>query len=282
MKKLLIVLIPFVFVMCQSAKKEKMALMNSNDSLQRLVVQKDSAMYSFLDAFNTIENNLATIKEKEKIISVTASNGEDQKSREEKINDDIQQIYKMMLENKSKLANLQRQMKKAQVKNSELQNMINELQAKLVEKDSEIVQLNRQLMDMNFKIDQLNLAVDTLTLANAVKKGIIENQDESLHTAWYIYGSEKELKDKNVLDKKGGFIGLGAKNLNKDFDKSAFTKVDTRQFKSIALNAKKIRIVTNHPSDSYQVYGEKPVDSLVVKNPDNFWSVSKYLVIVVY
>ena len=92
---------------------------------------------------------------------------------------------------------------------------------------------------------------------------------------------EKELKEKKILDKKGGIAGIGSgKNLNKDFDKKLFNTIDIRNKTSFEINSKKMKIITTHPTNSYQVYGEKPVDSLVVKDPMEFWSVSKYLVIV--
>jgi hypothetical protein len=44
---------------------------------------------------------------------------------------------------------------------------------------------------------------------------------------------------------------------------------------------KKVDIITTHPSQSYKIYGEKSVDSLVIINAKEFWSASKYLVIVI-
>lgn len=253
-----------------------------NDSLQRLVIQKDSAIYAFLNTFNEIEGNLQTIKDKEKIISATATDVELGQSREEKINEDIQIIYNLMQENQDKVASLRTQLKRAQVKGAELQTTIANLQAKLAEKNAQILQLRRDLLDMNLKVDELSYTIDTLLFENEVKNAIIEAQEESLNTAYYLYGTKKELKQNNVLDKKGGFIGIGgAKELNEDFDKEYFTKIDVRETKGISLNTKKAEIITTHPTGSYTFTGTENVDSLIIENPDEFWKVSKFLVIVV-
>jgi hypothetical protein len=279
MKKLIFFIIPIVFTMCNMGPSGKEKLQMNNDSLQRLVMQKDSAMYAVLGTFTSIEDNLQSIKEKEKIIQVTASATEDQETREEKINEDIQLIYKMMQDNKDKVLKLQKQLKNAHVKNKELEKIIETLQAKIIEKDAEIVRLTQDLLDMNIKVTELSYSVDTLKVANAAKQEVIQTQDENLNTAYYLIGSEKELKEMGVLDKKGSVLGLGTKNLNRDFKKEQFTKIDIRKVKSFKINAKKARIVTNHPTSSYKIYGEKPVDSLVILKYDDFWSVSKYMVI---
>jgi len=284
MKNIFLLLsISLLFAMCTGNKQQMDKTQLRADSLQRLVLQKDSAIYGIMGTFATIENNLETIKEKEKIITLSVKDVENPQSREEKINEDINSIYELMLKNKEQVAKLESLLKKAKIKNSALEKTIEGLEAKLAEKNAEIIQLREQLLDMNLKIDELTYTMDTLKFDIEVKKEIIKAQDESLNTAYYLIGTEKELKEKKILDSKGGFIGIGSgKTLNKDFDKSLFTIIDIRNNTSFELKAKKIKIITTHPSASYQIYGEKPVDSLVVKNPVDFWSVSKYFVVVVY
>lgn len=281
MKKLTIFILAIAALASCTNKSAEIALQSKNDSLERIINEKDSAIYTVLGTFNEIENNLATIKAKENIISATVSDIEDQRSREEKINEDINLIYELMQDNQEKVNKLQEQLKRAHIKNNDLQNTIKNLQAKLAEKNAEIIELRKNLLDMNLKIDELTYTLDTLAFDNKVKQAIINAQDESLNTAYYLFGTEKELKEMQVLDKKGSFIGK-AKHLNEDFNKEYFTEIDIRnQLKFEFDNAKKIRIITSHPSSSFELYGEKPVDSLVINDHDEFWSVSKYLLIVI-
>lgn len=272
---------------CQQGPSRQ-ELMTSNDSLQQLVVRKDSAMYAVMGAFSSIEDNLQAIKERENIIAMNLKGSEQAQSREEQINNDIQLIYKMMLDNREKISDLQDKLRKANVKNKEMQQMIASLESKIQEKDAEIMRLTQELESSNLKIEgltslveNLNASIDSLRNEDALKNATIEGQDEALNTAFYIIGSEKELKDMGVLDKKGNFA-VGSKKARKDFDNSVFTRIDIREQTSFNLNgAKKAKVVTAHPLDSYTIYGQKPVDSLVVNNYYKFWNSSKYLVIVV-
>ncbi len=266
----------------------KQELLISNDSLQRVVIQKDSAVFAIAGAFNCIEDNLQAIKERENIIALTVSGNETSQTREERINNDIQLIYNMMLENREKISDLQKKLKNANVKNKELQQLIANLESKIQEKDAEILRLtqeleasNLQIENLNSLVSSLNYSMDSLRNENMLQTATIEGQDEALNTAYYVIGSEKELKELGVLDKKGKFA-VGSRKTSKDFGKDAFTRIDIRETTKFDLNgAKKARIVTAHPLDSYKIYGEKPVDSLVVSNFYNFWSSSKYLVIIV-
>lgn len=281
MKNIVFIFTGFLFTMCTMHPQTESELQLKNDSLERLIIQKDSAIYSVIGTFTAIENNLATIKAKEEIISLTLTDVENKQSREEKINSDINLIYDLMRENKNKVAQLEQKLKSAYIKNNDLQKTIQTLQQKLAEKNSEIAQLRQHLVDQNLRIDELNFKLDTLKFDNQVKSAIIEAQDESLHTAYYIAGSEKELKALGILDKKGGFIGIGSgKTLNVDFDKTLFTKIDIRELNELELSAKKARLITKHPSASYEFLGEKPIDKLIIKDQDAFWSISKFLVLV--
>jgi hypothetical protein len=119
MKNLVFLIIPIALTMCTPGSSKKSEMQLRVDSLQRLMAQKDSAMYAVLGTFTSIESNLQSIKDKEKIISVTASQNENKQNREEKINGRYSVDIHMMQENRQKLQNLKKQLKKANVKNKE-------------------------------------------------------------------------------------------------------------------------------------------------------------------
>ncbi len=279
MKRYLIILIPFLFAMCNGISKKEAALMNESDSLQRVIVNKDSALYAFLETYNSVEMNLQAIKEKENIITLTAASSENKLSREEKINNDINQIYEMMLKNREKVAQLEQRLKNSQFQNKELQKAIENMRMQIVAKDSEIIELHQQLRDLNIVVNTMAYKIDTLEILNHEKDNLIKQQDDDINTIYYLIGNEQELTAAKILDKKGLF---SSKKLNNDFDKSLFTKADLRELKKIDINAKKIKIITSHTSSAYTLIGEKPVESIEITDPKQFWEVSKYLIIVVY
>jgi predicted nuclease with TOPRIM domain len=300
MKKLmLLMLIPAMLMTmsCNRMKEENARLKAKNDSLLALGFQKDTTVMEFVRAFNEIQSNLDSIKLKENIISQNTSGGtEVQTSAREQITGDINAIYQMLQKNREMVASLRAKLKNseaglkgANIKIAELETMIDNLTKSIEAKDAEIADLKDQLTKMNIKVTDLgnqvtNLStnVDNLSAENQAKQKALEEKTAALNTAYYIVGTTKELKDKKIIDKSGGFIGLGrSKTVTEDFDKTYFTKTDITTLNEIPINKKKAVILTNHPTGSYKFESasKKSVDKLIILNYTDFWSRSKYLVI---
>ena len=163
----------------------------------------------------------------------------------------------------------------------EFQKTIDRMTKQIEEKETEINTLKENLVKMNFKVEELNKRVDTLIEEGQKKDAVIESKTSELNTAFYVLGTSKELRDKGILTKTGGFIGIGRdKKLVQDFDKSYFTKVDITKLSEIPLNCKKAKLVTTHASDSYKFEMDgKKFSKLVITNASKFWEASKYMVI---
>ncbi|MDF1551020.1 MAG: hypothetical protein P1P88_24580 [Bacteroidales bacterium] len=286
---LLLMLIPLFLVACGGGSDVE-KLRAERDSLEALSQNKDQTINDFMKSFNEIESNLETIKQKEQIISLKAHGDiELDQTAKDKINDDVLAIYELMKKNKETIAGLERKLRKAQINSSEFQKIITRMQEEIRRKDEQIESMKNDLVKLNINIDQLNqdiaeLNSDLDTLAKTTEKQgeIIDMQDEKLHKAYYVFGTKKELKEHKVITSEGGFIGLGRmQKLMENFNKDYFTVVDNRTLKSVPLFAKKAELITSHPSSSYYFAGGDNIDSLVIKNPGEFWSVSKYLVIMV-
>jgi hypothetical protein len=275
-----------VFAGCNTHKEEIARMKASNDSLMSLGFQKDTAVIAYVAAFNAIQSNLDSIKRKEMIITQSTKGGvEIKQDAKTQINQDINSIYELLLKNRKIVANLKSQLKKANAKSSaqiaELQKMIENLNAQIVEKDADIASLREELGKMNIKVAELTTNVENLTAEGQSKTQKINEQTAALNTAYYVIGTTKELKAHNIITKEGGFAGLGRnKTLKTDFNKEYFTRVDITSLKGIAIFKKKISVVTNHPKTAYKLVGVKTVDSLVIRNPAEFWGASKYLVII--
>jgi len=276
-----------LFAACESAEQnnEIIRLQDEKAELARQSSQKDSIIYTIVQSFNDIENNLAAVKERQGIVTLAASQGnEDDQSRRNKIIEDIQMINQLMDENKkrldwmnSKINYLSKELKDAGLKMDGLAEMVARLTATVQAKDDEIVALKDDLMAMNTSLDSLALAYDTQSI-------VVEEQVASLNTGYYCYGTFKELKEKGVITKEGGFIGIGrTEKLMEDFNKKYFTQIDVTESTEIELYTKKAKIITTHPTGSYEFKGdgEDSVDKLVITNSEDFWSASKYLVIIV-
>ena len=292
-KLLLLMLIPAMLmtVSCNKQKEENARLKAKNDSLLALGFQKDTTVMEFVRAFNEIQSNLDSIKMKENMIGQNTKGGtEVQASAREQITGDINAIYQLLEKNRSAVASLQKKLKASNTKNAQLEAMIDNLNKSIVEKDAEIAELKDQLGKLNIKVTDLgnqvttlNTNVDNLSADNKAKQQAIDEKTAALNTGYYVIGTAKELMEKKIIDKKGGFIGIGrTKTLTPEFDKSNFTKIDITTLTEIPLNTKKATLLTTHPSTSYKFENgdKKKVDKLVILNYNNFWNKSKYLVII--
>ncbi len=267
------------FTSCGGDKEKEVnpladSLAGINGELNGKLTEKEAAMQEFISSFNEIQENLNAIKEKEKIVSSTSSQG-DVKSKEDQIKEDIQAIYDLMSKNKNRINSLSKKLKNSNLKLEGLEKMIENLQNTINLKDSEIAELKTKMEGLNIELSNLTTNYQEVEAEVAVKT-------EEINTAFYAIGTSKELKEKNVISKEGGFIGIGkTTKVKEDFNKEYFTKVNIEQTSSINIGAKKAKIITTHPSGSYKMVGEKPVEKIEITNAKEFWSASKYCVIVI-
>jgi chromosome segregation ATPase len=244
-------------------------------------LQKDEAINEFVRSINEIQGTLDTIKMKENIINLsTDQGGELRVSAKEQIKSDIQSIYLLMEKNKQTIASLTNKLKSTNLKVVELQKLVERLTKDNAQKAMDIEDLRAKLSKMNIVIETANLKIDTLsrTVKSQSQKlqdqsQTIAAQDAALNTAYYVIGNSKELKKSGVI-KSGDILA--------DFNKDLFTRIDIRKVTEISILSKKAKILSNHPSSSYKLNGDKKlIQSLQILDYKAFWANSKYLVIVV-
>jgi hypothetical protein len=246
------------------------------------ITSRDSVIGEWITTFDEIEKNIAMIKEKEHIISMNSSNNELSKDKRQKVLDDIQYINTLLEQNKQKIASLNAQLKKSGGTIKALQNKIAELEASVKQSESEISDLKSTLVSKNFEIDQLNTQNADLKNTIVQKDEKINKQTYEMNKAFFACGTYKQLKANGLLTKKGGFIGLGkTKSLPGSFSDSSFVQIDITKTKSIPVNAKKAKLISEHPANSYQFIRDKDnkIESLEIKDPALFWKISKYAVV---
>jgi uncharacterized coiled-coil protein SlyX len=288
MKKFFYVLLIPVLLLASGCNQKKIdRLQAQNDSLRAVGGDKDSNISEFVATFNDIEANLDSIKKAELVIDKNAKAGEVKGSRKEQIKSDIKYIYDLQQKNRKMVAELSAKLSKSGKHAAQLQKMIDNLNASIAEKDVQIAQmtdelgkLNIQVKDLNVKVTDLNTNVDNLSADNAKKQADIDAKTAALNTAYYVIGTNRELKDKKIITGEGGFIGIGrTKDIMADLNMNDFIKVDVTVVNEIPIMKKKINIITSHPSGSYRLEGDKTVDKLVIVDAKAFWSLSKVLVI---
>lgn len=283
MKKIILLIgISSLFFACTNVTEteEYKSLQNQNDSLVTVSSNQNNEVLEYLMDFNSIQENLNLIKEKENIITLNKGNNEN-KSKREQIKDDINTIYELLNDNKNKLEALNKKYNSSKNKNKKLQKLIETLNVQIVNKNTEIQALNMELKSLNFEIKDLTDELIAVQGMNEKQAAKITSQKDELQTAYYVVGSIKELKEHKIVTKNGGFIGIGRNTkLDDNFDKEYFTEINTVSFNEISLYSKSAKLITTHPKGSYKLEGsDKKTDKLIIIDSEKFWSVSKYLVI---
>lgn len=275
-----------------------------NKALNEQTALQDSLLNDFMTSFNTFEDNLSMIKEKENLIAMETADQELAPDQKERILTDIQMINDLLDQNRSLIAELSEKVEGNDGKIREFRRMVSRLKSDLESRDQEINTMKEELVALNFEKEVLHLKVDTLQMKNerlvalstdqaqtieqkeevlAQQVDEINQQTARLNRAFYVVGTEKELKEMNVLEKQGGLIGIGrTAKLSQNFDPNVFTAVDITNFDRIPVETKKVKVVTAHPSDAYAVNETEKgrVESLEITDPERFWSASRYLVVV--
>ncbi len=268
---------------CNQAELDKSK--RQTDSLFTVINEREASLTDFVISFNEVERNLDSVAERQNIIILNSDeNGELKATQKSRINAEIDAINKLMEKNSKTITELLSKQKKSLNKNKELEKMIFTLNNQLMLKQIELTELNIRLKNLDAEVAELKLCVDTLIMENNAKSLVIAKDTRSMHTAYYVTGKSKELQDAKIIDRKGGLLGMGkTSKLSPDVDNTKFIRIDYTLTTSISINSA-IKIITSHPTDSYELDLDSKVKNLVknivITNPEKFWSASKYLVVV--
>ena len=283
MKKLLFVVACCAALMVTGCKDGKnapdLASIHQADSLNDIISQKDGEINELMGTFNEVEEGLRKINEAEDRIAL-AKSGEGA-NRKQQLKEDIQFIADQMKKNKELIAKLQKQLDSSSLQQTQLKKTIENLVAQLQEKEKQIQSLREELDSKDIHIaaldetvNNLNTNVSNLKSESQSKTETINAQDKQLNTAWYVFGTKKELKAQHIME--------DGKVMNGNFNKNYFTKIDIRNTTEIKLYSKSVKLMTAHPSSSYSLVRDANKQyTLRITNPQIFWSTSKYLVVLV-
>ena len=264
-------------------KTEVERMMRERDSLMAQYDAKDSVINGYMQDIAEIQTSIEGLTAQEEMLNREgANNTEISQDAKTRIMGDIEGIRQMIDQNKKKLSDLQSRVRKSNVKVAELEKMIGSLNSQLAVRDSSINSLNENIFTLNGKITNMQTEIDTIVIESARKTAEITDKTTKLHTAYYTVGDYKTLRDKKVLAKQGGFLGLGkAKTMVPDFNREAFTQIDFTSTKTIQLNTTSAKLLSTHPTGSYNLLSEnKKVTAIEITDPEKFWQASKYLVVV--
>lgn len=248
-----------------------------DDSLEKIIEQRDNQINDMMATMNEIQDGFNEISEAENRVNIIQDGERTDKTAQ--IKENIKFIADRMQLNRELIKKLQNQLRESDFKSVELKRVITNMLRQLDEKDNQLQQLRTELeakdihiAELDKTIDNLNDDVEDLQNESEQKSQTINSQDIQLNTAWYVFGTKKELKDQRILD--------NGKVLQSSFNRSYFTKIDIRVTKEIKFYSKSVKLLTMHPAGSYELTQDNNGQyQLTISNPQLFWSTSKYLVV---
>lgn len=272
-------LLATAFTSCVVSSSKYEALQAERDSLANVAATVTTDFESSLRTINEIEMALQTVREAEGIMMM-----ENQEGNSSYAEAQIEAIDRTIQQNKAKIAELEQQLAAAGSKSKELNTTINRLKNELNEKDTYINNLREELniskaqvAELSESVENLNANIDNLNVQNAKQQATISQQDVALNTVYYIVATAEKLAANHMINQGGLF---SSDQVTGDIDMSMMTVADKRDLKMLPLNSRKAKILTNHPESSYQLTKDDDKNlSLVIVDPNAFWSISNYLII---
>ena len=260
-----------------AVKKAEQAALQQRDSLEQIIAQKDNEINDMMTTLSDIEEGFREITEAQNRVTL-AKSGEGTNTKQ-RITENLQFIQSAMQQNKELINKLKQQVRESTVKGGQLKKIIDNLTQQMEVKDKQLQALREELdkkdihiAELDEMVSDLNTNVASLKEENTQKTETISTQDKALHTAWFVFGTKKELKEQNILD--------AGEVLRSNFNKEYFTKIDIRIDKEIKLYSKSAEILTSHPASSYTLQRDANKQYVLrITDPQAFWSTSKYLVV---
>jgi hypothetical protein len=262
------------------------------DSASRSLSERDSVLTGILEFIDAIERNLNEIRNRESMLSLQPEEFRELpvEFRRQMI-DDLQKINELMKENKARIASLTASLKSSKSGNGRLQHLVEELRQNMEAREKELQKLNDEVSYLLENNQLLKSQNDSLIADNNSRKetiaqqyGTIEQLGSESSSAYFAAGTVRELEMKNIIEREGGFLGLGGvEQLKYDLELSNLTHIDIRFTQFIPIHSKKAEVITYHPKDSYQMLRNERdniVDKIVILDPDKFWESSRCLVVV--
>ena len=257
---------------------------SENESLQAELAERDAQLNSLMEAFNEVQEGFRLINEAENRVDLQAGAVEGV-SVADKIREDIRFITEKLQANRERIAELEAELKNSHYASSQMKKAVANLNKELLAKTQQIETLQMELASKNIRIAELDDAVARLSkdisdlkANNEVKAALVQAQDKALNAAWFVFGTNSELKEQKIVTKK--FLQKKKVLENDDFNKNYFTQIDIRKDKEIKLYSKDAKLLTSHPDGSYEfIKDKKGTLTLKILNPNSFWSISRYLVI---
>jgi DNA repair exonuclease SbcCD ATPase subunit len=271
--KPLIVLLMSVFLLgaCQTRelKDELAALKKENAELKQDASRKVATIADYHRFVKEVQSNLSEIDRNKELVASLNTEVRSRRELADNIRDHIASIATLMENSELKIRTMNQSLavlRRDKAENSE----------EILALEQEIENLTLQIVEMDQQIEALDNELAEIDSLYRMEKSTAMELDDILNRAFFVAGTSSELKKSEIIEKEGGFIGLGrVKVMDATAPDSLFTKIRKDKNFEIPLDSKDAQLITQHPESSYSI----AAGMLIISDPDEFWKAGNYLVI---
>lgn len=262
-------------------------VLTQRDSLVVAGDNQSSQMVTLQSYIDEISSCLDSIAVQENILFLPDPEFNDRPlSKKEKIKR-LENFQELVERQHKRISELELVVSKDSIELSKFRSIIAYLSNEIEEKDQSITRLKAELLNTQTQVKNLNGKIDNLNSHISVLNSDIENlesisqeqmqalniQDELLNKAFVCIGTKKELSRTGVV--------TGMNKLRLDQVNTAnCSEIDIRTFLEVSIEARNVKILTQHPSSSYVLKKNGDMTyTLSIISPADFWNFSPYLVI---
>ena len=203
----------------------------------------------------------------------------------------VQDLTARVQRSESRLAASQRRVRALSGESDSLKSTLTDFQITIDGLQAMVEGQKTTIANLEAELGATRAEVATLTEANVVLTDTVSALTTRENTVYYVVGSKKELITKGIIQEVGGtrfliFTRTGETlKPAEDLDPAMFTAIDRRQVAEIPMprpdkqykivSAQNLAFANLAPDADGKIRG-----SLQITNPENFWTNSKFLIVV--
>ena len=287
------------------ARRQVASLTEERASLQTQLQLSSVYIQDVTEIMDEVQRNLNAIEEREGIIgkiSLDPSGSEGARKRAVNVRQElltsISDIDGFIQENREKMDVLKERIQKSAVRIESLERLVDNLTVTVEEKERSVDILKQQVRSLEANIASLQGQLrerETVILAKdstiAEQHAAIVERDEAIQThveeaatGYYVVDSRESLRRKGLIyERRSGFLGLKKATSVGSILTEHFHGVSKRA-PAIKLDpsVKDIEIISAHRDrpDLFRFDRSRTGSQLVLIDPEGFWAISDYLVVV--
>ncbi|MGH9425637.1 MAG: hypothetical protein ACRD2L_04930 [Terriglobia bacterium] len=290
MKRLLVLtaLCAMLMIGCSNKEKEEQLqqqlskAQSDQAALQQSITERDKYFEDVMRAINEVYADLETARAKEAQL-VERTGGTEGPAQitnadtRQKLLKSIDDIGSALKENRKKIADLQSRMKKFRGEIAGLNKLVDNLKQSLQEREQSIARLEVRVQGLEATVAEKAKMIEE-------KESVIDRQQKTMNTGFYVVGTRKELKEKGIITDEGGFLWglLGSTSvMASGVDETLFSPIDKSMDQTISVQGKIKEILPRRNEEFFATrQSDENRSELTIVRPEKFWQ-DKYLVVVV-